>query len=183
MARFVLTPEQIRERREAFEWGLQHNASWQAMADRIGMNDETYRKYAQQNWPAEFAARLKGRMPKPTVTNIDEAEVERRLAGYRRAVEHHLTLRQIADELGMIDSALGRWLRSQGLNLKLDQLKALHFDAPKPKFTQRFCLRCRDAFASEHAGHRMCGPCRGYSASPYEPASDGDGGRRVGRAR
>ena len=183
MARSVLTPEQVAERREAFEWGLANNASWQAMADRIGMNDETYRKYAQQNWPDEFAARLKGRMPKAVQTTVDEAECERRLAGYRRAVEHRLTLRQIADELGIIDSSLGRWFAGQGLNLKLDQLRAAHFDEPRAKLTQRNCLRCRSAFASEHIGHRMCGYCRGYSASPFEPASDGDGGRRVGRAR
>ena len=179
MKRTQLTHEQVKARREAFEWGIANNASWQAMADRIGMNDETYRKYAQTQWPDEFRERLKARMPKAvSAPALTPEEVERRLAGYRRAVAEHLTLTEIARELGISNSALGRWFAGQGLSLKWDVLQELDFEPPK-QMKPRRCLCCNAAFVSEGFGNRLCQSCRGASVSPYSPASDGDSGRRV----
>lgn len=53
------------------------------------------------------------------------------------------------------------------------------------KTTQRACLCCRVAFASEGAHHRLCGYCAGraHTLSPMTPDPGGDTGRqKVARA-
>ena len=184
MARSQLTPKQYDARRAAFEWGIENRATWQEMADKVGVDDETMRRFCQKEWREEYLQRLKGKIARQRVCSpaLTPEEVERRLAGYRRAVANRMTLTELSRELQLSNSGLGRWFAGQGLSLKWDALQELEWQPPK-QMKQRRCLCCNAAFISEGFGNRLCASCRQSSVSPYHPGADGDGGRRVGRAR
>lgn len=97
----------------------------------------------------------------------------RRLEALRDGLRAGRTVSDVARDLGMHPEVLRQWVN------------ALHAASAAEKrlpTTERFCIRCRDTFASQHAGHRMCSGCRNHAPnmdSPYLPDPGGSCGRRV----
>jgi hypothetical protein len=147
----------------------------------------------------DFIAEQMRHIPGFAAQRVTVEDKQRRREAYARGLAEGWTLTQIVEAAGCSYYALSGWIADNyrwdlgklpralpGETVRLEGKCPKRVNIPreplhKPK-TERFCLRCRDAFQSEGPGNRLCAPCGRRSAdmSPFEPNPGGHRGRRVG---